>query len=194
MKLLVATQNKNKVKELKELLVDLPIELVTLADLDDNYEVIEDGKTFEENALLKAKYFANKYQMVCLADDSGLVIEALNGEPGLYSARYANGTDYDNSVKVLNKMKNNKNRKAYFICVLVLYYPNGKSYTYEGRAYGLITRSPKGTNGFGYDPIFYTKEFNLTFAELSSVQKNSISHRSYALRLLKESFYETINN
>lgn len=194
MKLLVATQNKNKVKELKELLVDLPIELVTLADLDDNYEVIEDGKTFEENALLKAKYFANKYQMVCLADDSGLVIEALNGEPGLYSARYANGTDYDNSVKVLNKMKNNKNRKAYFICVLVLYYPNGKSYTYEGRAYGLITRSPKGTNGFGYDPIFYTKEFNLTFAELSSVQKNSISHRSYALRLLKERFYETINN
>jgi len=193
MEIIIASQNVHKVKELSAIFKHQNISLISLKDLNDNDDVVEDGDSFLDNALIKAKYFSKKYNKPVISDDSGLVIPALNGRPGIYSARYSGGNDRDNNIKILKEMEDQKNRNAYFVSVIVLCYPNGVYKSYEGRAYGLIANQEKGSQGFGYDSIFYYPELNKHFAELDSDVKNQISHRANALKQLKEDIDEIIN-
>ncbi len=185
--LVIATRNKNKLREFREVLKDLQIEIRSLDDFGPIPEAIEDGDTFDENAYKKAIHTAKILGLPALADDSGLVVEALNGEPGVYSARYAgaDATDEKNCDKLLNALKGVKNRRAHFQCVLSIAVPSGPALTYEGRCEGVIIDDKRGNNGFGYDPIFYFEEFGKTFAELSMEEKNKVSHRGRALTDLK---------
>jgi XTP/dITP diphosphohydrolase len=192
-KLLVASHNLNKIKEFKSLLFDQKVEIVSLKDLNETDDVIEDGLTFFENAYLKASYFAKKHQMMTVSDDSGIVIEALGGRPGIYSARYSGKGDLENNQLVLSEMKEKENRSAYFISSVVLCYPNGEYKSYEGRVYGEIHNKMVGTEGFGYDSIFYYIPFHKTFAEVSLEDKNKVSHRAKALDLFKEDIDEILN-
>lgn len=192
--ILIASQNQNKIKELKSIFVHQDIKLISLKDLNDMEDVVEDGKSFLENALLKAKYFANKYQMMTISDDSGLVVEALDGRPGIYSARYSGKGDYENNLKVLCELENVENRKAYFVSEIVLCYPNGVYKSFRGEVHGFIANEIKGAYGFGYDSIFYMPEYQMTFGQLDSEIKNRVSHRANALKLLKENIDEIINN
>jgi len=191
--ILVASHNRHKVNELKTIMDHPEIRLISLSDIAEHDDVIEDGSSFLDNAAIKAKYFANKHHMITISDDSGLVVEALDGRPGIYSARYSGGTDHDNNLKILKEMDDIENRSAYFISVIVLCYPNGVTKSYEGRAYGYIGREEKGHNGFGYDSIFYAPEYQKTFAELDSSLKNRISHRANALSKLKGDLHEIID-
>jgi len=192
-KLLVASHNINKIKEFKSLLHDQQIEIVSLKDLNEFDDVIEDGLSFFENAYIKASYFAKKHKMITVSDDSGIVIEALDGKPGIYSARYSGKGDHENNLLVLREMIDKKNRSAYFISSVVLCYPNGEYKSYEGRVYGIIHDHMEGTNGFGYDSIFYYPPFNKTLAEVSLHDKNQVSHRAKALQCLKEDIDEILN-
>jgi XTP/dITP diphosphohydrolase len=188
MKLLIATQNKHKKQEI-EAVLSKTFEVISLADLNDDEVIDETGDTFYENALLKAKYYAKKHNMLTLADDSGLSVDYLNGAPGIYSARYSGGSDLDNLNLVLKELTNADNRDAHFTCVLVLYDPRTNVYqTYQGKIYGWITHKAMRSNGFGYDPIFYVPELKQTLAELTPKHKNQISHRAIALQALKEAF------
>ena len=184
--LLIATKNKGKVKEFEFLLNKYFQNIYSLLDYDVTPEIIEDQPTFTGNALKKAEIISNYFEKPVLSDDSGLVVEALNGDPGVYSARYAgeNSTDEDNLNKLLAEMENITNRKAKFVCVLALVYPGGKSEVFEGECEGLISEFKKGTNGFGYDPVFYISRYDKTMAELDAEVKNSISHRSDAVKKL----------
>ena len=186
MKLLVATGNQGKLKEINRLLADAPIEIVGLDQLVDPLEVIEDGATFTANASKKAREMAQFSGMLTLADDSGLVVVALNGEPGVNSARYAgeHGDDAANNLKLLSEMAQVKdeNRRAAFHCVMALAWPDGRCETYEGQVSGLIMRGERGDGGFGYDPLFIVPEYGKTMAELPLEIKNRISHRGTALR------------
>ena len=193
MDIIIASQNNHKVIELSAIFKHEDISLISLKDLDDHDEVVENGHSFLENALLKAKYFSTKYNKPVISDDSGLVIPALNGRPGIYSARYSGGNDHENNLKVLKEMENQENRDAYFVSVIVLCYPNGVYKSYEGRAYGLIGTKEKGNQGFGYDSIFFYPQLNKHFAELEPQVKNEISHRANALKQLKEDINEIIN-
>ncbi len=181
--IVLATNNKNKVKELKELLRDSPVEIKCVADYGPLPEVVEDGETFEENAYKKAHHYARILGLPCLADDSGLVVEALDGRPGVHSARYAgeNATDFEKCDKLLKEMLGKNNRKACFECVLSLATPGGPALTWEGSCEGVITEERHGESGFGYDPVFYYPEFGKTFAEVSMEEKNRVSHRGRAL-------------
>jgi len=192
--LLLATQNHNKVIEIKKILSHLPIDIISLSDLNDDEDVEETGQTFEENAYLKAYHFAQKYQLPTISDDSGLVVDVLGGKPGIYSARYSGLGNHGNNIKLLDEMKDHKNRSAYFISVIVLCYPSGKHQTFEGRVEGLIHDKIEGEQGFGYDPIFYYPPFQTTFGRIPLDQKNLVSHRANALKKLKEALYEDINN
>jgi len=192
--LLLATQNNNKVIEIKKMLSHLPIEITSLSDLNDDEDVEETGQTFLENAYLKADHFAQKYQLPTISDDSGLVVNALGGMPGIYSARYSGLGNHENNIKLLNEMKDHENRSAYFISVIVLCYPSGKYQAFEGRVEGLIHDKIEGEQGFGYDPIFYYPPFQTTFGKIPMDQKNQVSHRANALNKLKEALYEIINN
>lgn len=191
--IIIASQNVHKIKELSTIFNHKDIHLISLKDLNDYDEVIEDGHSFLENAKIKASYYANKYQKPAIADDSGLVIPALDGRPGIYSARYSGGDDHQNNLKVLKEMEGQQKKEAYFVSVIVLCYPNGVYKNYEGRVYGLIANEEKGTNGFGYDSIFYYPELRKNFAELDSKIKNQISHRANALNKLKGDIDEIIN-
>lgn len=186
MKILLATKNKNKIKEIKEILKvfnkDKTTDIITLNELDDNDVVYENENTFEGNALLKAKYYYEKYHIPTLSDDSGLVVPSLNNEPGVLSARYANGNDDDNINKLLFNLKGNTDRDAYFECVLCFY--DGSPLFFCGRSLGQIGYEKKGSNGFGYDPIFIVD--GKSFADMSSESKNKISHRVKALKLFIE--------
>lgn len=193
-KLILATQNTHKIKELKAILSDVNIELITLKDLNDTDEVIEDGSSFFENAFKKAYYFANKYQIPALSDDSGLCVDALDGEPGIHSARYSGLGDHENNLKLLRVMEHQENRSAHFISVIVIAYPDGHYKHYEGRVDGKIHHEILGSNGFGYDVIFYHEPSQTTFGMLDPKIKNQISHRANALRLLKEDFHETTHH
>ncbi|MCX7821354.1 MAG: XTP/dITP diphosphatase [Brevinematales bacterium] len=195
MKLIVATFNQGKVKEIKAMLENFD-EVLSLKDIGFEKEAIEDGKTFLENATKKALFYykelKEKYpNFYFLADDSGLEVEALDGKPGVYSARYAGekARDKDNIQKLLEEMKDIPfdKRDANFNCTMVLVYPNGEKIHKEGKCYGKIAFSPRGENGFGYDPIFLTSESNYqkTMAELSKEEKNLISHRRKALEEIK---------
>lgn len=189
-KILIGTTNEGKVNDFKQLLENEQIQVLSLRDLDNAIDVEETGTTFAENAILKAETLSRYYNQIVIADDSGLEIEALNGKPGVYSARYAgeHKSDEDNINKVLSEMEGIPfhNRKAAFVCVLALAVPGQETKIFEGKCDGYITEKPKGNNGFGYDPIFYVLEKEKTMAELSLEEKNELSHRKRAIDKLKE--------
>ncbi len=181
--LVLATRNQGKVREFADLLAAYPVELRSLADFGPIPEVEEDGDTFDENAYKKALFTAKVLGLPAIADDSGLVVEALDGAPGVHSARYAGegATDADNIEKLLREMEGVTNRKAAFECVLSIAVPSGPALTYEGRCEGEITTEIRGDGGFGYDPVFFYPEFGRTFAECGREEKNRVSHRGRAL-------------
>ena len=185
--LVIATNNQNKLREFQEILSGLDIEIKSLADFGPIPQPVEDGTTFDENAYKKALHTAKVLGLPAIADDSGLVVEALDGKPGVHSARYAgdNASDKQNLQKLLENLKEETNRKAYFQCVLSIAVPSGPALTYEGRCAGTIIDEPRGDNGFGYDPVFYFEQFGKTFAELNSEEKHSVSHRGLALGEVK---------
>jgi len=194
MKLIFATNNKHKFREASEILNNEMVEICGLSDIDFFEELPENQETLEGNALEKAFFVYNKTGINCFSDDTGLEIEALNGEPGVYSARYAGkGCNFvDNMNKVLKKLQNQENRKARFITIIALIL-NGKKYLFEGEVRGEILNELRGTGGFGYDPIFKPDGFERTFAEMSLSEKNRISHRGKAftefLNFIKQNPY-----
>jgi XTP/dITP diphosphohydrolase len=186
--LVIATRNPGKIFEIQELLAGFPIETKSLDDFGPIPEVVEDGETFEENAYIKARFTAKILGIPALADDSGLVIEALDGAPGVLSARYAgeNATDDQRVAKLLNEMKGQIRRNAAFECVLSIAVPSGPALTYEACCEGLIAEQPAGQNGFGYDPIFFYPPLNKTFGQRTIEEKGQVSHRGKALNELKQ--------
>ncbi|WP_299978915.1 XTP/dITP diphosphatase [Desulfobacula sp.] len=182
--IVLATRNKGKTREIKALLKDFPIDIKNLDDFGPIPEVIEDGKTFDDNAYKKASFTAKILGHPAMADDSGLCVEALDGAPGVYSARYAgeSASDKDNVKKMLADLKGKENRNAAFKCVISIAVPTGAALTYEGECKGVITKEPSGENGFGYDPLFFYPEFNKTFAQLTIEEKGQVSHRGRALK------------
>lgn len=190
-KIIVATGNAGKMKEFKEVLGDLDADIVSMKEAGIEEEVEENGTTFEENALIKARAIAGKAtDAIVLADDSGLEIDYLNKEPGIYSARYlGHDTSYDYKNKViLEKLKDvpKEQRSARFVCALAAVFPDGKEVVKRATIEGEIGYEIAGENGFGYDPIFFVPEYGVTTAELTMEQKNAISHRGKALRMIKE--------
>lgn len=185
-KLLLATKNRGKVREVSEILSGLGVEVVCLADLPGAPEVDEDGETFVENARKKAHALASWSGSMTLADDSGLEVEALGGRPGVRSARYAGdrATDEENNRKLLEELRGigPEARRARFRCVMVLAAPDGREWVTEGTWEGVIAAEPRGSSGFGYDPVFLLPEQNRTVAELLPEEKNRMSHRAMALR------------
>ena len=181
--IVLATNNQNKVSEFNSILKDFSIEIRSLADFGPLPEAVEDGESFDENAYKKAHHVARVLGLPAIADDSGLVVEALGGAPGVHSARYAGGnaTDDENIDKLLAEMHDCIDRKAHFQCVLSIAVPSGPALTYEGRCEGTILHERRGDKGFGYDPVFYIEELGKTFAELSMTEKNTLSHRGKAL-------------
>lgn len=186
LKFIAATNNKNKIREFKEILSPLGIEILSMADLGLESDPEETGTTFEENAVIKARALLKTADMPVLADDSGLEVDALGGAPGVYSARYAPGSDLDRIDKLLENMKNKSDRTAHFTSCVAVCFPDGRTITATGICHGHIAEKPFGTGGFGYDPIFYVDKFKRTYAELTPDEKNSVSHRGNALKLLKE--------
>lgn len=195
--LLIGTKNKGKLNEFKQLFKDHQLTITSLLDHPNQIDVEETGTTFSENAILKAETICNRFNIAVIADDSGLEIEALQGRPGIYSARYAGleKSDEANIQKVLQEMRHVpwEKRQATFVCVLALAIPGQKTVTFEGRCKGIITEEPKGENGFGYDPIFYIQEKGKTMAELPSTEKNKISHRTKALQKLLNKWNDLLN-
>jgi len=186
MKIVLATGNKNKIKEIKEKFSSSgTLEISSFEELKNIPEIIENAATFEGNALIKAEAVCRLTGLPSMADDSGLVIDALNGEPGVYSARYGgdNLSDTEKNELVLSKMKGlpEKKRSARFECVIAIALPDSRSFTVKGICTGLISNEPAGENGFGYDPIFYIPEAGRTMAQLTPEEKNRISHRGKAL-------------
>ena len=189
-KVIFATGNQGKMKEIRDILGDLDIELLSLKDAGIQADIVEDGKTFEENAQIKARTVCSLTGEIVLADDSGLEIDYLNKEPGIYSARYmGEDTSYRiknaNLIERLNGVPDEK-RTARFVCAIAAAFPDGTMKTVRATMEGRIGYEEKGENGFGYDPIFYLPEYGCTSAELSMEEKNKISHRGKALRLIKD--------
>ena len=198
MKIVFASSNEGKVREIREMLEGIGIELVSLSNYTHVPEIIEDGKSFLENALKKAKIISEFTGETVLADDSGLQVEVLGGEPGIYSSRYAGekATDEENNAALLAKLKNipQEKRTAFFICVLVLYRKDGSYDYFEGKWNGQIIDERFGNNGFGYDPIFLVPELKMTAAELPAEIKNKVSHRGQAVAQLKKKLGERLKN
>ena len=190
MELVVATGNRKKLKEIQTILSGELSRVRCLADFPKIPEPSEDGKTFAENAVSKAKYYAKELGRTVLAEDSGLEVKALNGKPGVYSARFAGPKkrDADNIAAVLNLMKKvpMQKRQASFTSAACVATPEGKTFLFEGRKNGLISLKIEGKNGFGYDPIFFLPELKKTFAELSPQKKNALSHRRIALEKVRD--------
>jgi XTP/dITP diphosphohydrolase len=190
MDLVIATSNKNKLKEFKELLKGFPFSILSLEDFPHIPPVVEDGNSFYENALKKATTVANITGKLTVADDSGIEVEALGRKPGITSARFAgeSASDHQNNAKLLSKLEDvpPEKRGASFKCVLVVAHPEGKTDFVEGACKGRIINEPRGEYGFGYDPLFLVPEYNKTFSEMIPEEKNKISHRSRALRKLLE--------
>ncbi len=185
-KIIFATQNKGKIKEVTHIIEGSEIKLISLLDLDDVPEIIESGETFEENAKIKAEIIFNKYKIPTISDDSGLSVNQLNEEPGVFSARYAgeSSTDEENNEKLLCELKNlPEPHIAKFICSAV-YYDGANFLTSTGEVKGKVISKPRGKNGFGYDPLFVPDGYNITSAELSMKEKNNISHRAKAFKNL----------
>jgi non-canonical purine NTP pyrophosphatase (RdgB/HAM1 family) len=189
MKILFATHNLGKLKEIQTMLSNTPIEIISLSDLSDEEDVIENGQTYYENARIKAQHFYEKYHLPTLSDDSGLEVDALDFRPSIYSARYEKSDDL-RVKKLLNELKDHQNRHATMISVLV-YIDHDGIHTFEGRVKGFITKTPIGDLGFGYDPIFYIESLKQTFGQMSRELKQTMSHRGIAFKqfqsfLLKE--------
>jgi XTP/dITP diphosphohydrolase len=186
----LATRNKGKTSEIKALLEGFPVQIKNLDDFGPIPEIEEDGETFDENAYKKSSFTARILGYPAIADDSGLVAEALNGLPGVHSARYAgkDASDQQRCAKLLQEMEGKTNRNAAFECVISIAVPAGPALTYEARCEGLIAEQPSGANGFGYDPIFYYPPMGKTFAELTPEEKNSVSHRGKAFKEMRDEF------
>jgi XTP/dITP diphosphohydrolase len=195
-RIILATKNKGKIREVKAMLEDLNIKILSLNNYKNIPEVKEDGKSFSENALKKAKIVSEYTGEVVLSDDSGLEVEYLCGEPGVYSARYSgdDATDCSNIKKLLERLEgvSTEKRNASFRCVLVLYRPDGKYWEFEGSLYGIINDKPVGNGGFGYDPIFLLPELGLTVAQLPPDMKNKISHRAQAVDKFKKAYKQKV--
>jgi XTP/dITP diphosphohydrolase len=198
MKIVFASGNEGKVREIGEMLEGMGIDLVSLSHYTHVPKIVEDGKSFLENALKKAKIISELTGETVLADDSGLQVDVLGGEPGIYSARYAgeNATDAENNAALLAKLKNipQEKRTAFFSCVLVLFKRDGSYDYFEGKWHGEIIDERRGSNGFGYDPIFYVPELKKTAAELPAEIKNKVSHRGQAFAQLKKALGEKLKN
>lgn len=192
-KLVIATANKHKLIEIQNIFKDSAKEILPMPS--DIGEIIEDGNSFIENSLIKAKAVYNHTKLPSLADDSGICINALNGEPGIYSARYGGeNLGYKEKMQmILDKLKNKNDRTAYFITFAVCVLDDNYYIALEGRVDGVIIESPKGFDGFGYDPIFKPNGYDITYAEMTLEQKNSMSHRAIAMNKMKEILYN-INN
>ena len=193
MKIFLATGNKHKIKEIEKIFKMDNVEILSINDGIEIPEVEEDGTTFEENSKKKALEIAKFTNMITIADDSGLCVDALGGAPGVYSARYAgeHGNDLDNNKKLVKELQGVENRKARFVCVITLAKPTGETYSFRGEVEGDIIDIPQGTEGFGYDPHFFMKEYRKTLAEIPEI-KNKISHRARALEKLKENLDEIL--
>ena len=198
-KIIFATGNKDKLREIKEILSDCDVDIRSMKEAGINVDIVEDGKTFEDNALIKARAIAAHTDAIVLADDSGLEIDYLNKEPGIYSARYL-GEDTPYSVKNANLIQRlegvpEEQRTARFVCAIAAVLPDGRELTTRAAIEGRIGYDEKGKNGFGYDPIFYVPAFGKTTAELTEEEKNQVSHRGKALQLMKEELkkYENID-
>jgi XTP/dITP diphosphohydrolase len=188
MELIIATRNKKKIEEIKRITEDLDVKILTLDDFPGSPEVEEDGKSFEENAVKKATAVAGYAGIAALADDSGIEVNALNGAPGILSARYAGegADDRRNVLKLLKDLQGVEERGARFVCCLALAFPDGRVKIFFGFAGGEIGTEPRGENGFGYDPLFYPKGHDRTFAEMTDEEKDSLSHRGNALKQLRK--------
>ena len=187
MKIFLATGNKHKIDEIKAIFKNVKdIEILSIKDGIEIPEVVEDGDTFEANSAKKALEIAKFTGMITIADDSGLCVDALNGEPGVYSARYSGeeATDASNNAKLIKNLQGIKNRKAHFVSVITLGKPDGRAYSFRGEVEGEIIDTPRGDTGFGYDPHFYVAEYGKTLAEMPEM-KNVISHRANALKKLE---------
>ncbi|MDY3928144.1 MAG: XTP/dITP diphosphatase [Clostridia bacterium] len=186
MKIIAATSNKGKIKEIKSIFSEKDFEIISMKEAGLEREIEETGVSFEENALIKARAIAKLCNCAVLSDDSGLCVDALDGAPGIYSARYAGegATDEERVEKLLNELSEVKDRSAKFVSACALVYPDGKELVGMGEVHGRIGFESKGKNGFGYDPIFISDELNKTFAQATEEEKNSVSHRKRALSAL----------
>ena len=182
-RIIVASGNKNKLREIKEIFTG--VEIVSMQELGFNGDIDETGNSFEENALIKAKFIAEKFDMPALADDSGLCVDYLNGAPGIYSARFSGKGDKQNRKLLLEKLNGVENRGAHFKSAVCLYFPDGKILYGNGRVYGKILHEETGENGFGYDCLFYSDDLGKSFGVASAEEKNSVSHRFRALADLR---------
>lgn len=183
-KLVLASGNKHKIKEIAEMLPEFDV--VGYKDLGFDFEIEENVKTFYDNALIKAKTVCEQLKLPCLADDSGICVDALGGAPGIYSARYAgDGVDEHNNELLLKNLENKENRKAKFVCCMVYYNTDGEIVTATGETHGEILFAPQGENGFGYDPIFYSYDLKKCMGVASAEEKNSVSHRFRAIEGIK---------
>jgi len=189
MEIVLATRNEGKLREIKDLLEGLDIKIISLMDIKEIPAISEDGSSFQENALIKAEAVASFTKMVTIADDSGLEVDALNGKPGIYSARFAgeDTSDEKNNIELLRRLEGvpMSERGATFKCAIAIVKPGGKKKIIEGECSGIIQFEEKGKFGFGYDPLFFVPEYGKTFAELSPEIKNRISHRAKAMEKLK---------
>ncbi len=189
-KLIVATRNKGKLKEIKEIMRDFPFEVISMEAVGLNDDIEENGSTFEENAMIKAREVSGLTGEMVMADDSGLEVDYLNGAPGIYSARFAGpgASDKDKNMKLLGLLEGVpfEKRRARFVCAIAVVFPDGRSFVVRGVCEGIIGYEEKGENGFGYDPLFFVPEFNMTSAEMEPDEKHKISHRGKALRLMTE--------
>lgn len=190
MKIIFATGNQGKMKEVKMILSDLGYEILSMKEAGIDIDIVEDGKTFEENAMIKAQAIAKLQNAIVLADDSGLEVDYLNKEPGIHSSRYlGEDTPYEEKNRqIMERLEGveQEKRTARFVCAIAGVMPDGKTFTTRAAIEGYIGTEAKGSNGFGYDPIFYVPEYNCTTAELTLEQKNKISHRGKALEKAKQ--------
>lgn len=192
--IIVATKNQGKVNELKAIFAAKGVEVKSLLDYPSIPDIEETGETFAENAKIKAVEMARYFQKSVIADDSGLIVDALDGAPGVYSARYAGleKSDEKNNEKLLRELQNvpESKRSARFHCAICIAFPDGRDYIFEGSCEGIIAQEPRGNNGFGYDPLFYIPHLKKTMAEITQEEKNQISHRAKAIQKLVENWHE----
>ena len=195
MKVVLASKNKHKLVEISQITEKFGFELVLQSELGVDIDVEETGTTFEENSFLKAEAVMKATGLPALADDSGIAVDALNGEPGIYSARYGFDDSLDDWGRLLLLLKNTEHvpdgqRQAQFVCVITMVTPDGKTIQARGEIHGELLRAPVGKNGFGYDPIFYYPPMGMSTAEMSAEDKNQVSHRANALKVLNEKLKE----
>ncbi len=192
MKIIAATGNVGKINEIKKIFSDDNVEIISMGELGIDIDIEENGTTFEENSLIKARTIAKMTGEIALADDSGLCVEALGGAPGIYSARYAgeNATDEERIEKLLNELSKEENRSAKFVSVIAVVFPDGKEMTACGEVIGKISHKASGNGGFGYDPVFISDELGKTFGDASADEKNKISHRARAINKMYQMIKE----